>query len=47
MIVPVIVFQIFNAIAELGTANLSNLMTYLTEVSNWQAVTQNLGVELL
>ena len=40
MIVPVIVFQIFNSIAELGAANLS-------EVSNWQAVTQNLGVRLL
>ena len=34
MIVPVIAFQIFNSIAELGTAN-------LTEVSNWQAVIQN------
>ena len=42
MIVPVTVnkFQIFNPIAELGSAN-------LIEVSNWQAVTQNLGVGLL
>ena len=40
MIVPVIVFQIFNLIAEIGAAN-------LTEVSNLQAVTQNLGVGLL
>ena len=40
MIVPVIVLQIFNSIAELGTANLIG-------VSNWQAVTQNLEVGLL
>ena len=40
MIVPVTVFQIFNSVAKLGTAN-------LIEVWNWQAVTQNLGVGLL
>ena len=40
MIVPEIGFQIFYSVAELGAANLS-------EVSNWQAVTQNLGVGLL
>ena len=40
MIVLVVVFQILNSIAELGAANLS-------EVANWQAVTQNLGVGLL
>ena len=33
-------FLIFNSIAELGSANVS-------EVSNWQAVTHNLGVWLL
>ena len=42
VIVPVIVFQIFNSIAELGAANLSNQF-----VLNWQAVTKNLGVGLL
>ena len=42
MIVPVTVFQICNSIA----VNLE-VQIYLTEVSNWQAVTQNLGVGLL
>ena len=42
MIVPVIVFHVFNSVAELGFANLSSWSLKLL-----QAVTQNLGVGLL
>ena len=39
IIVPVTAFLIFNSIAELGAAK-NTLQIYLTEVSNWQAVTK-------